>query len=167
MTRRLALSLAALWMASVPRRVITDVPASPARDAGDVASDRTNSRVAESRQGHAMKIHYLEVVTTDVAATCNLYSAIHGATFGDADPNLGGARTARLEHGSLLGVRAPMHDGEKPVVRPYVLVENITAAVAAAEKLGATTIVPPMRLAGHGTCAILYAGGIETGLWQM
>jgi predicted enzyme related to lactoylglutathione lyase len=114
-----------------------------------------------------MDIHYLEIVTTDVEANCALYSAIHGVTFGDADPNLGGARTARLDDGKLLGVRAPMHDGEKPVVRPYVLVEDIAAAVAVAAKSGAQVIVPPMTIPGHGTCAIVYQSGIESGLWQV
>jgi predicted enzyme related to lactoylglutathione lyase len=113
-----------------------------------------------------MQIRYLEIVTTDVQAICTLYSKIHGVTFGDADQNLGGARTARLANGAMLGVRAPMHDGERPVVRPYILVEDIEAAVAAATKSGAEILVPPMKLPGHGTCAIVYQGGIESGLWQ-
>jgi predicted enzyme related to lactoylglutathione lyase len=140
--------------------------ARPARDGHRAPDDRTTSSEADSRQAEPMKIHYLEIVTTDVAATCRLYSAAHGVTFGAADPTLGGARTARLDDG-LLGVRAPMHDGEKAVVRPYALVENIAAAVAAAETSGAEIIVPPMLLPGHGTCAIVSVGGIEAGLWQM
>ncbi len=46
-----------------------------------------------------MRIHYLEIVTTDVETVCTLYSKMHGVTFGDADQNLGGARTARLANG--------------------------------------------------------------------
>lgn len=114
-----------------------------------------------------MKIHYLETVTPDVEAICTLYSNMHDVTFGDADQNLGGARTARLANGGMLGVRAPMHAGEKPVVRPYVLVEDVEAAVAMAAKSGAEIAVPPMKLPGHGTCAILIQGGIESGLWQV
>jgi len=114
-----------------------------------------------------MQIHYLEIVTPEVEPICALYSNLHGVAFGDADPNLGGARTARLAGGGLLGVRAPMHDGERPVVRPYVLVEDLEAAVAAAAESGAEVIVPPMELPGHGRCAILYQGGIESGLWQI
>jgi predicted enzyme related to lactoylglutathione lyase len=60
-----------------------------------------------------------------------------------------------------------MHDGEKPVVRPYILVDDIEAAVAAAAKSGAEIAVPPMKLPGHGTCAIVYQSGIESGLWQV
>lgn len=49
----------------------------------------------------------MEVLTTDVDAICTLYSQMHGMIFGDADPSLGGARTARLANGRLLSVRAP------------------------------------------------------------
>jgi predicted enzyme related to lactoylglutathione lyase len=112
-------------------------------------------------------VHYLEVVTTDVDAACKLYATMHGVTFGDVDQNLGGARTTRLADGGMIGVRAPMHDGEKPVTRAYVLVEDIEAAVAAAAASGAVIAVPPMEIAGHGTCAIYFQGGIEAGLWQL
>lgn len=116
---------------------------------------------------NTMKIHYLEIVTPDVETICTLYSKMHGVTFGDTDQNLGGARTARLANGGMLGVRAPMHAGEKPVVRPYILVDDIEAAVAMAAKSGAEIAVPPMKLPGHGTCAIFIQSGIESGLWQV
>jgi predicted enzyme related to lactoylglutathione lyase len=51
-------------------------------------------------------------------------------------------------------------------VRPYWLVEDIEAAVAAAEEAGAQIALPPMELPGHGRCAIYFAGGVEHGLWQ-
>ncbi len=114
-----------------------------------------------------MRVHYLEIVTTDVVAACELYSGIHGVTFGDADQNLGGARTAQLADGGMLGIRAPMHEGERSVTRAYLLVDNIEAAVAAAEKSGAKIAVPPMEIPGHGTCAIYFQDGIEAGLWQL
>lgn len=63
-----------------------------------------------------------------------------------------------------------MHDGKKPVTRAYVLVDDIeaaVAAVAAAARSGAEIAVPPMTIAGHGTCAIYFQGGIEAGLWQL
>ena len=71
-----------------------------------------------------MHIQYLEIVKTDVETACTLYSKMHGVSFSDADHNLGGARTARLANGGTLGVRAPMHDAERPVVRPYILVKD-------------------------------------------
>jgi uncharacterized protein len=59
-----------------------------------------------------------------------------------------------------------VHDGERPVVRPYILVDDIESAVEAAEGVGAEIIVPPMEIPGHGR-AILFHGGIESGLWQV
>ena len=83
-----------------------------------------------------MKIHYLEIVTQDVDEACRFYSMIYGLTFGDPDPNLGGSRTADLDGGGMLGIRAPLRDNETPVVRPYVLVDDINAAVSAASEAG-------------------------------
>lgn len=114
-----------------------------------------------------MHIHYLEVVTPDVGTACKLYEAIHNVTFGGVDQNLGGARVAPLASGGTMGIRAPMHGGEKPVTRAYVLVEDIEASVAAAVASGAEVAVPPMDIEGHGRCAILFHGGIEAGLWQL
>ena len=114
-----------------------------------------------------MKIQYLEIVTPDVDAVCETYSQLHDVKFGESDQNLGGARTAKLASGGMLGVRAPMHDAEKPVVRHYIVVEDIQATVDAAAKSGAEVALPPMELAGHGTCAIVIQGGIETGFWQL
>jgi uncharacterized protein len=101
-----------------------------------------------------MHIQHLEIVTTNVESTCTLYSTMHNVTFSDPDQSLGGARTAPLANGGMLGVRPPMHDAKRPVVRPYILVRDIKAAVAAAADCGAKIAVPPMEIAGHGTCAI-------------
>jgi predicted enzyme related to lactoylglutathione lyase len=60
-----------------------------------------------------------------------------------------------------------MRETEKPVVRPYMLVSDIKAAVEAAEKNGAEIAIPPMEIPGHGTFAIVIQGGIESGLWQV
>jgi len=114
-----------------------------------------------------MLVQYLEIVTPDVDATCAALSKMHGVTFGGPVAELGHARTAVLTGGGKMGVRAPMHEAEKPVVRPYVLVEDIEAAVAAAERAGAMIAHPPLLIPGHGTFAIYFLGGIEHGLWQM
>ncbi len=114
-----------------------------------------------------MKIQYLEIVTSEVDAVCETYSVVHGVEFGKSDPSLGGARTAMLASGGMLGVRAPLRDTEEPVVRHYVLVDDIQAAVDAAAKSGAEVALPPMELPGHGTCAIVIQGGIEAGFWQL
>ena len=114
-----------------------------------------------------MKVQYLEIVTEDVDATCRTYGQSCGAVFGDAAPGLGNARTATLADGSLLGVRAPMSDAETPVVRPYWLVDDIEAAVTAAEASGAQIAHPPLEIPGKGTFAIYILAGVHHGLWQL
>ena len=66
----------------------------------------------------------------------------------------------------MVGVRAPMHETEEPVVRPYWLVDDIEAAVAAAVEAGGKVAHPPMEIPGHGTFAIYIQGGVHHGLWQ-
>ena len=92
-----------------------------------------------------MKVHYLEIVASDVDGVCAAYERAHGVTFGSADPLLGGARTAMLAGGGIIGVRGPLRDTEEPIVRPYWLVDDIEAALAAAEKSGAFVALPRSR----------------------
>lgn len=171
LTRRDALSLvmplAALPFATILNLGCTHGQENATRNGHRLSDDFRNNNETDTHYGELMQIPYLEIVATDVETICTLYSEIHGVTFGDADQDLGGARTARLANGGILGVRAPMHDGERPVVRPYILVEDIEAAVAAAARSGAEIIVPPMKIPNHGTCAIVFQGGIESGLWQV
>ena len=114
-----------------------------------------------------MKIHYLEIVTPAVDSLIAQYSAAHGVEFGEADAGLGGARTAQLADGGMLGIRAPLRDDEAPVVRPYLLVDDIQAAVDAAAGAGADVAIPPMEIPGHGSFAIVIHGGIDCGFWQV
>lgn len=114
-----------------------------------------------------MKVQHLEIVTSKVEAVCAAYAAAHGVQFGEPDESLGGARTAALSSGGLVGVRAPLRETEEPVVRPYWLVEDIEAAVAAVIEAGGVIAVPPMEIPGHGTCAIYLQGGNDHGLWQL
>ncbi|WP_133406748.1 VOC family protein [Parashewanella tropica] len=113
------------------------------------------------------KIHYLEVVTSDAEQVCSLYSKSLNILFSDVIPELGNARTATLSNGSLLGIRAPMHDAEEPTTRPYYLTDDIELAVSEAEKLGADVMVPPMDIPERGKCAIVLFGTIQSGFWQV
>ena len=113
-----------------------------------------------------MQIYYLEIVTKEVDAVCATYATTNRVQFGDPDAGLGDARTAPMLGGGLMGVRAPLRKTEKPVVRPYWLVDDIEAAVAAAAKAGAVIAHPPLKIPGHGTFAIWFQGGIEHGFWQ-
>ena len=114
-----------------------------------------------------MNIQYLEIVTREVDAVCATYAQMHGVKFGNVDPGLGNARTASLPGGGLVGVRAPMHETETPIVRPYMLVKDIEAAAKAAVDAGGEIAHPPMEIPGHGTFAIFIQGGIQHGLWQV
>ena len=113
-----------------------------------------------------MKIRYLEIVTPEADALCRQYSAIYGIHFSEPDASLGGARTAKLDGGGLVGIRGPLRDTETPVVRPYVLVDDIKAAVESAAEAGAEIAMPPTEIPKHGAFAVVIHGGIECGFWQ-
>ncbi|MFT5304041.1 MAG: putative enzyme related to lactoylglutathione lyase [Mariniblastus sp.] len=144
-----------------------DLPTQETEHSPDSQATGSDDKTESTAKGNSMQIQYLEIVTADVDAVCQTYSKLHGVTFSDADQNLGGARTAELAGGGILGVRAPMRDTENPVVRPYVLVHDIQVAVDAAAEAGCEVALPPTEIAGHGTCAIVIQGGIESGLWQI
>ena len=113
-----------------------------------------------------MQVYYLEIVTKEVDAVCAAYTAASGAKFGEPVAGLGNARTAEMPGGGWVGVRAPLRETEEPIVRPYWLVDDINAAVAAAEKAGGVVAHPPLEIPGYGTFAIYVQGGINHGLWQ-
>ena len=104
---------------------------------------------------------------TDVDAVCATCEKLHGVQFSEPVQGLGNARTAALADGGLIGVRAPMHPEEEPVVRPYLLVDDIRAATRAAQDAGALIAHPPLEIPGLGTFAIYIEGGIHHGLWQV
>jgi len=141
------------------------ISAPPAQDKTKIKTAKKQAK--EQSRKNAMRIQYLEIVTPEIEETCDALAQTHGVKFSDPVPELGNARTADLKDGGRIGVRAPMRDTEKPVVRPYVLVEDIEAAVKAAEKAGAQIALPAMKIPGQGTFAIYILGGIEHGLWQL
>ena len=103
--------------------------------------------------------------TPEVDALCTAYAAA-GATFSEPNPMLGGARIAAMPDGTQLGIRAPMADHEEPVTRPYWLVDDIDAALAAAEEAGGMVAHPPLEIPGVGTFAIYFLGDTQHGLWK-
>ncbi len=160
-----------LALAAVPGSVLLYPGCGRADEKAESGADDSPLKVVGhdigNGESNAMSIQYLEVVTPDVEAVCAAYSELLDVTFGEAEPNLGGARTAKLAGGGMLGVRGPLRETEEPVVRPYVLVNDIESSLAAAAESGAKVALPPTKLAGHGTCAIYILGGIECGLWQL
>ena len=113
-----------------------------------------------------MQIQYIEIVTKEADAVCAAYAATNGVQFSEPDAGLGNTRTAALPETAGWWESAPMHKTEEPVVRPYWLVDDIEAAVVAAEEAGAQVAYPPMEIPVHGTFAIYIQGGIQHGLWQ-
>ncbi len=114
-----------------------------------------------------MQVHYLEIVTAEVDSVCAACAKVHGVSFGKPEPGLGNARTAKFANGGMIGVRAPMAETETPVVRPYLLVDDIEAAAAAAVEAGGEIAYPPFEIPGHGMFSIYILGGIQHGLWQV
>jgi predicted enzyme related to lactoylglutathione lyase len=121
----------------------------------------------EFKEDSAVTVYYLEIVTPEVDATCDALEKVHGVSFGEPIAELGQARTATSESGGRVGVRAPMRETEEPVVRPYVLVDDIEAAVDAARAAGGEIAMPPTEIPGQGKFAIYILGGIQHGLWQL
>ena len=135
--------------------------------AGETDKPSAKPYEKEKEKEKTMQVHYLEIVTPEVDALCDQYSKIHGIEFGDPIASLGNARTAKFIGGGQIGIRGPLREDESPVIRPYVLVENIEEAVAAAKDSGAEIAIASMEVPGHGTIAVVIQGGIECGLWQV
>ncbi len=114
-----------------------------------------------------VQVQYLEIVTPKMTETCAALATLHGVEFGEPVAALGNAWTAALEGGGRIAVRAPMRKDEAPVVRPYLLVDDIEAAAKAAKAAGAEIAIPPMEIPGEGTFAIYILGGVEYGLWKI
>ena len=125
------------------------------------AMEKTNQK------GHSnVRIHYVEIVCRDVAAQCAALERVHGLSFGPAVADLGQARVAEAPDGSLIGVRAPLAEHERPIIRTYLEVEDIAAAVKEAEAADAVVAYPPSRQGDTGTWAIYSLGDVQLGLWQ-
>ncbi len=134
------------------------------------ATEARNTQTAVEKQANpedSMHVQYLEIVTSDVDATCEVLAKVHGVTFGAPEAGFGNARIAALESGGRIGVRAPLAEHEQPVVRPYLLVDDIDAAVGAAEAVGGLIAMPATEIPGDGKFAIYILGGIQHGLWQL
>ena len=113
-----------------------------------------------------MQVEYLEIVTPDVEATCSALAKQHGIAFSEPVPELGNAYLADFSNGGRISVRAPMADHETPTVRPYMLVDDIEAAIAEAQSAGAEFAMLATEVPGQGTFAIYMLGGIQHGIWQ-
>lgn len=121
---------------------------------------------ANEEGSSSVKVRYLEIVSNDVDAQCSVLEQVHGVSFGPEVAELGNARVAEGEGGTLIGVRAPMAAHEQPITRTYLVVDDIAKAVKAAEAAGAMIAYPPTRQGESGTWAIYIVGDTQFGLWQ-
>ena len=135
--------------------------------AGTLATQDRPATEEVREEGPTLNIQYLEIVTPDVEATCDALAQLHGVEFSDPVAEFGNARTASLSSGGTLGVRAPMHDQETPVVRPYLRVDDVESATKTAQGAGGELAVPPTEIPGHGRFSIYFQGGNQYGLWQL
>lgn len=111
-------------------------------------------------------IYFLEIVAEDAEATRDFYAANFGYAFSEAIQEFGGAYVADMPEGSMLSIRASMHEMETPIVRPYLRVADIDAAISKAEADGAMVAMMPTEIPGRGRFAIYFLGGIQQGIWQ-
>lgn len=114
-----------------------------------------------------MQIQYLEIVAENAEDACATLAKIHNVTFGEPEPGLGNARVATLSTGGKIGVRSPMAEHDQPIVRPYMLVDDIEASTAAAESAGAQFAMKATEVPGHGKFAIYFLGSTQYGLWEL
>lgn len=144
-----------LWSGSVTLLYLTLLSVSP-----------LGARASGGDGSPEMKAHYVEIVSTSVDKQCLVLEQVNGLTFGPKVPELGNAKVAKLANGTMIGVRAPMANHEKPITRIYFEVEDINAAVKKAEATGAVIAYPPTKQGKTGTWAIYILDGIQYGLWQ-
>ena len=116
--------------------------------------------------GSNMGIHYLEIVCSDVDAQIASLERVRGLSFGPPVPDLGNAKVAEAPDGLRIAVRAPLAEHESPIVRTYLEVEDIAAAVKEAEAAGAIIAYPPTQQGDTGTWAIYILADVQMGLWQ-
>lgn len=160
MTNPKTRSVLALFATSL---VLCAYTSSPALGIQDPPAEDTQSPKKE----RGIVVQYLEVVTAELDATCAALEKQHGVRFSEPVAALGNARTATLEGGGRLGVRKPMREDEAPVVRPYLLVDDLESAVKAAKAAGAEIAMLPTAIPGHGKFAIYVQGGVQYGLWEL
>jgi predicted enzyme related to lactoylglutathione lyase len=110
------------------------------------------------------EISHVEIPADDVERAKRFYAAVVGWTFQDqpdfpdyhmfqTGPNSGGAIGTR---GVSVG----------SVVRPYVTVDRLEDAVAAAEANGGSVKTPPQEIPGGRWAAVTDSEGNEIGLWE-
>jgi uncharacterized protein len=110
-------------------------------------------------------INHVEFPADDLERAKRFYSAVAGWEFGEMEgfPDYWYFQTSD-EQGGGLGTRG---QSVSKVVRAYINVASLEAAVAAAEANGGSVITPPTDVPGQGRfAAVNDSEGNEIGLWE-
>ena len=111
------------------------------------------------------EITHIEFPADDVERAKRFYSAVAGWEFGEMEgfPDYFLFRSGEGQGGGL-GRRG---ESVGHVVRVYITVDDLEAAVAAAEANGGSVITPPGDVPGQGRyAAVRDSEGSEIGLWE-
>lgn len=135
--------------------------------AASTQSPAASAEAQEATKEKAMLVQFLEIVTSDVDTTCKVLGKVHGVTFGEPVAELGNARTTALKNGGRISVRAPLSEQDMTIVRPYMLVDDIEAAIQSADTAGAEFMMRATEIPGQGKFAIYSLAGTQFGLWEM
>ena len=111
---------------------------------------------------------WIDVMTSDPAATQSFYSELFGWTVVDPGPAYGGyfnfTRDGIPVAGGMSNATDPDMGNRWSI---YFATPDAAATVAAAETNGGTVCLPPMQVEALGTMAVIAGpGGAGTGLWQ-
>ena len=111
---------------------------------------------------------HVELNTTDVGKAKDFYGKLFDWKLEDVD--MGGGMTYTLiavGEGTGGGMMQHPMPGAPSIWLPYVLVDDIVAATAKAQSLGATVVLDVKEVMGEGSLSIITdPTGAMLGLWQ-
>lgn len=111
------------------------------------------------------EITHIEFPADDVERAKRFYSAVAGWEIGEVD-GMPGYFMFRTGEGAGGGI-GKRGESVGDVVRIYITVDKLEAAVAAAEANGGSVITPPSDVPGMGRyAAVRDSEGSEVGLWE-
>ncbi len=97
-----------------------------------------------------------ELTTTDPAGAAAFHSGLFGWQVGDATPEMGDYRMARIGQDRVAGIMS-LPPGSQPMTPHwgvYVTVNDVEKCVDQAKTLGAQVLVPPMDVPAVGRMAV-------------
>ena len=114
-------------------------------------------------------VAYFEIISADHGRAQHFYRELFDWR-AEGDPAMDGYAMVDTGagDGAVSGGIGPASPEDGPGVRIYVRVDDLEAYLGRAEKLGGTTVVPPMDLSGgYGRIALfLDPDGNKVGLWS-